>query len=241
MPESTSIYDLGTLDPTPGQGRGAQPRGGGVEHPTAPLRAASAPVYVARSGFDFYGTASLLLPGAGQVFRGEFALGLFFLSSLGFVGAFCWALIDSLERVTETLRALDYPGAPVVWALCIAFGIALLLHLGNILSASPDHGAMAPHPVVAGLASAFLPGWGQVLNGAYRRACLFVTGAWLVAATWILASPVVQARLAEVRLFIPDQVLAFCTPAVRFTAPAVIWALGVYDAVATATNRRRRY
>jgi len=242
MRESTSIYDLGTLDPTPAQGRTAEPRAGGqVEYPTAPLRPAVAPMRVTRAGFDFCGTASLLVPGTGQMLRGEFALGLFFLTSLGFVGTFAWALIDSLERVTETLRALGYPGAPVVWALCAAFGVALLLHLGNILSASADAGPMAPHPVLAGMASAMLPGWGQVLNGAYRRACLFVTGAWLVAATWILAAPVVHEHLAQVRLFIPDEILSFCSPAVRFTAPAVIWALGVYDAVATATNRRRRY
>ena len=234
MREGSSIYDLGSIDPTPGQGRGGP--AGRFEQPTAPLRAAS---LSAHPGFDFYGTASLVLPGSGQIFRGEFALGLFFLASLGFVGAFAWALVDSLERVTETLRVLGYPGAPVVWTLSLAYAVGVLLHMGAIVTANPYAGTTSVHPVVAGLASSFVPGWGQVLNGSYRRACLFVTGAWLVGATWILAAPVVHERLAEVRLFVPAEVLAFCSPAVRFTAPAVLWALGVYDAVATATSRRR--
>jgi hypothetical protein len=242
MRERTTIYDLGGIDPTPSAVRGPQPRPAGrVEEPTVSIRAAApaAQRSAVRSGFDFHGTLSLVLPGMGQMLRGEFALGLFFLTSLGFVGAFGWALIDSLERVTETLRVLGYPGAAVAWALCVTAGAGVLLHLANILSASPDAGPLSPHPILAGLASAFVPGWGQILNGAHRRACLFVLGAWLVAATWVLAAPIVHERLAEVRLFIPDEVLAFCSPAVRFTAPAVIWTLGVYDAVATATSRRR--
>jgi len=191
------------------------------------------------AGFDMYGTASLVLPGTGQMLRGEFALGLFYLSSMGLIAAVIWALVTSLERVTETLRTLEYPGAPALWAIAVSFGAAILLHLGSILSASPS-GPKSPHPILAGLASAVLPGWGQVLNGAYRRACLFVCGAWIVAAMWILSLPVVHEGLAEVRLFIPDEVLAVCSPAVRFTAPVLIWALGLYDAVATATSRRRR-
>jgi len=237
-----SIYDLGSLDPTPALGRSVSPNPGGrsAAQPTAPLRSAPAVRHFAPyAPFDLYGTASLVLPGTGQMLRGEFALGLFYLSSMGLMAALIWALFTTLDRVTETLRMLEYPGAPALWAIAAAFGVGVLLHLGSILSASPDSMPKRPHPIVAGLASAVLPGWGQVLNGSYRRACLFVCGAWLVAGLWILALPVVHERLAEVRLFIPDDVLAVCRPAVRFTAPVVVWALGLYDAVATATARRR--
>ena len=237
-----SIYDLGSLDPTPGLGRSAAQNGGGraPAPPTVPLRAAPARHFsAAYSPFDLYGTASLVLPGTGQMLRGEFALGLFFLSSMGLMAALIWAIFTTLDRVTETLRVLDYPGAPALWAIAVSFGAGVLLHLGSILSASPDAMPKRAHPIVAGLASAVLPGWGQVLNGCYRRASLIVCGAWVVGVMWILALPVVHERLAEVRLFIPDEVLTACQPAVRYTAPVVVWALALYDAVATATSRRR--
>jgi len=239
MAEHTRIYDLGGIDPTPAAGRAGEAPGRG--QPTAPFRTAALPVRRAsvRGGFDFYGTFSLFLPGTGQMLRGEIALGLFYMVSLGFVLAFGWALVTSLDRVTETLRVLEYPGAPAVWVLCITFGAGVLLHLANILSANPRAGSYGPHPVLAGLASAVFPGWGQILNGAYRRACLIVAAAWLIAAMWVLAAPQVHEYLAQVRLFIPDEVMAVCSPAVRYTAPAVLWALAVYDAVATATSRRR--
>ena len=56
---------------------------------------------------------------------------------------------------------------------------------------------------------------------------------------WILAAPEVQAQLASVRLFIPPELLWLGSPAVKFTVPAVVWALSVYDAAATAAAARR--
>jgi len=167
------------------------------------------------------------------------ALGLFFLSSLAFMGSLGWALVVTLDRITATLRVLDFPGAPAVWALTGVFAVASGLHMASILAANPHVEPRTPHPVVAGVASAILPGWGQILNGSYKRACMFVASLWLIAAIWILASPAVQASLASLRLFIPPEVLLFCSPAVRFTAPAVVWALSIYDAAATAAAGRR--
>jgi TM2 domain-containing membrane protein YozV len=180
----------------------------------------------------------LFVPGAGQLVRGEVALGLFFLSSLALMASLGWAFVITLDRITATLRVLDFPGAPAVWALTAFFVVAAALHMAGILSANPHTEPRTPHPVAAGVASAIVPGWGQILNGSYKRACLFVGSLWLIAAIWILASPVVQSSLASLRLFIPPEILLFCSPAVRFTAPAVVWALSIYDAAATAAGRR---
>jgi len=236
MQDQTSVYNLGSLDPTPQR---PQPGASASSTGTAPLRTASPrPVVRPRPAFDASGTLSLFAPGAGQLARGEIAVGLFFLSSLAFMGSLGWALVITLDRITATLRVLGYPGAPAVWALAAVFAFAALLHMTGILTANPHSEPRTPHPVAAGLASAIVPGWGQILNGSYKRACLFVGGLWLIAAVWILASPAVHASLASARLFIPPEILMFCSPAVRFTAPAVIWALSIYDAAATAAGRR---
>lgn len=236
MNEHGSVYDLGSLDPTP-----ARPKPDASFNPTrtAPLRTAvPRPVVRSQPAFDPSGTLSLFVPGAGQMVRGDVALGLFFLCSLAFMGSLGWALVVTLDRVTATLRVLDFPGAPAVWALSTVFAIGGVLHMASVISANPHVETRTPHPVVAGVASAIVPGWGQILNGSYKRACLFVGSLWLIAALWILASPAVQSYLESLRLFIPPEVLLFCSPAVRFTAPAVIWALSIYDAAATAAGRR---
>jgi hypothetical protein len=40
-------------------------------------------------------------------------------------------------------------------------------------------------------------------------------------------------------LYLPDPVPLLYSAAVRWTTPAVIWTLAVYDAVASATTRRQ--
>jgi len=237
MSDHSNVYDLGTLDPTP-----ARPKLDADMGPTKtmPLRTAvPQPVVRSRAAFDPAGTLSLFMPGAGQLARGDIALGLFFLSSLAFMGSLGWALVVTLDRITATLRVLGFPGAPAVWALTSIFVVSGVLHMASVLGANPRIDTRTPHPVVAGLASAIVPGWGQILNGSYKRACLFVGCLWMIAAIWILATPVVQSSLESLRLFIPPEVMLFCSPAVRFTAPAVIWALSIYDAAATAAAARR--
>ena len=237
MNDQGSVYDLGTLDPSP-----ARPQADASMDPTRtmPLRAATPrPVVRSRPAFDPSGTLSLFVPGTGQLARGEVGLGLFFLSSLAFLASLGWALVITLDRITATLRVLDFPGAPALWALTGVFVFASALHMASILAANPQVETRTPHPVVAGVASAIVPGWGQILNGSYKRACLFVGSLWLIAAIWILASPVVESSLASLRLFIPPEILLFCSPAVRFTAPAVVWALSIYDAATTASAGRR--
>jgi TM2 domain-containing membrane protein YozV len=242
MSDQTTIYDIGKIEPvsieTYAEAAVAPDR-------TAPLRTA---VPVGRAmprpepaTFDLYGTLSLFVPGSGQLLRGEVAWGLFLMSALGFMAALGWALMETLESVTVTSRLLGLPGGPGVWGLCAVFIAAATLHLASVASSGSSivgGRSSALPPVVSGLASAVLPGWGQVLNGCYARACLFVAALWLIAAAWILAIPGCQVYLESIRLFIPDWVLLLTSPAVRYTVPAVVWTLAIYDAATTAAGRR---
>lgn len=241
MSEHTTVYDLGRIDlsrqPAPAAGtRGAAAV---ASHPTSPMRAAaSRSVRQPASGVDLPATLSIFVPGAGQAARGHVAVGLFFFTQFAFMATLAWALVDSLERVVNTLRLFGYPGAPGVWAICGVFGFAALLHLANVIGAAEEGGLRAPYPLAAGLASALVPGWGQVLNGAPRRAALFIGGLWIVAAAWILSDASVLLRLDELGLYLPDALHAATSAAVRWTAAAVLWALAIYDAAATAASRR---
>ncbi len=238
MRDSSAIYDLGDVDVAADETRRAT-------IPARPVRSFRAGQTVTsrsrapQRGIDGPGLLSLFLPGLGQLACRQAAVGLFFLSWVGLVATVGWALITALDSTTLTLRLLGYPGAIVVWTLGALYVAGALLHAAGVLTAGPAAAHSAAHPIVAGVASAILPGAGQVLAGSRARAVLFVASLWAIVALWLLDSPAVLARLDELGVTVPEFVQVATQPAVRWTAPAVIWALAVYDAVSSAATSRR--
>jgi TM2 domain-containing membrane protein YozV len=240
MSRDSGVYDLGNLDmgaskrdetvvsrPAPRQGMRAVPR-----RPAGYRSAAVAPPAV-----DVCGSLSIFLPGAGQILRGEVALGSFFIVSLAFVGTLAWAVLGSLERLESTLALLGYPSSVAAWILCALFGIAGALHVTCVVNAGSD-AARVPHPAIAACASLVFPGWGQILNGDRLRAALFVCLVWLGAAAWIMVSPPAIHLLEVLGLYLPAWVDFLTSPAARYTLPAIVWTLAVYDAASRAAHRR---
>ena len=62
---------------------------------------------------------------------------------------------------------------------------------------------------------------------------------WLAGAGWILVSPAAESLMADLRLYLPAWASILATPAVRWTLPAIIWTLAVYDAASRAAAGRR--
>jgi hypothetical protein len=242
--EKAQVYNLGEIEVGP---QLAQPssksktQAATAVHPRA--RHVASVAKPARSPIEYLlDSASLFAPGAGQVLRGELMVGLFFLSSIGFVATLTWALLDSIQRIDATLPFLGFPREAGLWALGAVYGASALLYLANVLSVDSsdtarDAGAL--HPALVGAASAVLPGWGQMLNGDRKRAAMFLGALWIVAASWLLVSPQFERLLALLDLYLPLGARMFASPGVRWTAPAVIWTLAVYDAASSAAARRR--
>jgi len=132
---------------------------------------------------------------------------------------------------------LDYPAEFAVWSVAGLFVCAAFLHLWSVLGSGSSE-VRAPHPVICGVASALLPGWGQLLNGHLTRAALFLAGLWVVGAIWLLASPPAAAVLEAQGLYLPTALAYATSSAVRWTLPAVVWSLAVYDATASAAAGR---
>jgi hypothetical protein len=243
MSQESAVYDLGDLD------RGTRERSAPGHESPAPARRTDlrelrrhpkASIQSARpwTGRDFGRSLSVLVPGSGQVIRGDHATGLFFLTSLAFVAALAWALTGSIDRLAATLALLGHPPALAVWALAGLFVVAAALHIGSVLDAG--FGSVpARNPLVAAIASGMVPGWGQLLNGDRFRAVFFIAMLWLAGAGWILVSPAAESLMAELRLYLPSWAAILATPAVRWTLPAIIWTLAVYDAASRAAADRR--
>ncbi len=231
-------YDLGAVDAP----QVARPKRAPFPVRTAP------PAWDRRSGprAELSATLSLFLPGSGQLLRKEGALGLFFLTSIGFLLTFGWALLDTFDRLARTLVLLEIPLAVPLLLLACTYVATATLHVTAVLNAAgraEPATLLRPHPVLTGLASTLAPGWGQLLNGDRARAGLFLCGLWIVGAVWVAGSeaateffnsfaPAVSAWEQALR----EPIFAW---AVRFTLPALLWSLAVYDAVSSAASCRR--
>ncbi len=248
--DDCTVYDLGDVSygSKPGSARAASARvaaGGGVATAGAaaadharPLRQRRVVVAALESYVASGRSLSVVLPGAGHLLDGRISLGLFFLSATGFLVALAWAILETLGRLSATLEALGMSRAGAVWALMALYGAAMMLHLANVVTAAVPVTGRGAHPVVAGAASALLPGWGQFLNGDRLRAVVFLGALWVAGAAWIVGSAWTQGLLDGLGLLMPVEAQAFGSPLARFTLPAVVWSLAIYDAAASAAHRR---
>jgi len=242
MSQDSAVYDLGDLDrgrsgqaPSSAESSRFDPRPGPREVRRRP--SAVGAVGTGWPGRELGQSLSVVLPGSGQIVRGDVSLGLFYMASLGFLAALGWALVESVDRLAGSLALLGFPAAAVVWALCALFVAAAVLYLGCVLDAGSGVWSNR-NPVVPAIASLLVPGWGQIINGDRLRAVLFLGMLWLVGAGWILVSPPATDLMAELRLYLPTWATLLTTPAVRWTVPAIVWTLAVYDAASRAASRR---
>jgi hypothetical protein len=185
---------------------------------------------------------ALFVPGAGHILRGELRRGLFFLASISFLGALCWAILGTLDRLGATFELLGLRPEIGPWALGVIFIFAAAIYVGNVCSSIPSRTESdpldAPRPLFAGIASLLIPGWGQVLAGHRVSAALFLSGCWFVGGAWILVSPPLQAILDSQGLYLPRALVLLGSPLVRWTLPAILWTIAVYDAALRARRPR---
>lgn len=187
------------------------------------------------------GSLSMFVPGLGQMIAGEVAWGLFYLSGFGFCAATIWAAMTTLDRLLPTLQLLNVPSMALAVTIASLALFTMLLHLAAVMHAlAGDDGADVPHPLVAGLASLLIPGWGQVLAGHRRRATLFLGGVWVLATAWLMVTPRGNQILAPLGLLLPGSVRDGWGTVALMAAPLALWAIAVYDAAAGAASERRR-
>jgi hypothetical protein len=238
------VIDLGEVD-APRRMRGTQT--------SAPAKAVrfdasnarripSLAIYAEPPRSGLLASLSLFLPGAGQMLAREMAWGLFFLSSLGFLGALAWSIVVTIDRLMATLDLFELPPQGVLWVLPLLYISAATLHVWGVLHA---HGLGSPwrreiHPFWSALASVLVPGWGQVLNGACGRAAVLLGSLWPLGAGGILISPLGRRTLSIVGLEPPLAARHGIAVGVLLAALVVVWAISVHDAAVLARVRRAR-
>ena len=234
MPQDEAVYDLGEVDlrdrkpvafpavfGSDSFGNTRSERGLRTSRPTG------------RVGPQLAGSLSLFVPGLGHVVAGEATWGLFYAASLGFCAAAVWAVFTMRAGLIATMKVLEVRPEILVVAVAAFVVIAMLLHLAAISHAQIAAGgaeASGTHPIVAGLASLLVPGWGQILAGRPKRATLFVGTLWLIAAAWCAATPIGMRALHALGIDVPPAIREDWGTAFLIAAPAILWIIAVYDA-----------
>lgn len=235
----TPAYDLGDLDVL--ESRSAPAARGKAEDEVPRVRPGSDARTPSAGGPSraLAASLSLFVPGLGQLALGRGAAALGYLSILGFFGALAWAVLTTIDRATPTLAALAWPRETPLLVLAAVFIFSALAHVGSVLDAAGPDRDRAPHPLVAGLAAGLVPGWGQILNGHPRRAALFLVATWGLGAIGAARSAAVEPVLRAAEWSLPGPLSAAAPAGPILAAFAVVWALAVYDAAASAVAARR--
>jgi len=189
---------------------------------------------------------SLFVCGAGQAFNRQVKLGALMFLLAVFAGASHWGMTAAWPELVRVGEILGF-GEPQLMMVTASMDLLLLgVILSSVLQAYQraefDGGRFEGYnePVLSGLASLLVPGFGQILNGQIGKAgiflfCLLAGG--LVAAL-IRFSPLL--RIIGVSL--PSDLLATALGPVAASVLGIgfmAWILSVYDAVLVASLRRR--
>ena len=239
MSREDTIYDLGEVD----RGSSKAVFSGPMGVKAAPPIRRSSRGDVPGPGPALAGSLSMFVPGLGQMIAGEIAWGLFYLTGIGFCAAMLWAMLGSLDRIAPTLRLLGVPAEVLAVAIASLVLAVVMLHLAGVLHAlelASGYGSAVPHPLVAGIASLIVPGWGQLLAGHRRRATLFLGSIWILSAAWLLVTPAGARLIGRLGLALPAALKDGWGPVVLMSAPLVVWVIAVYDGAAGAATERNR-
>ena len=232
MSNDTAVYDLGVVDSAPSPDD-RDPTG--VSTRVRRKAAPAAPAPVRRPLEAIADSLELFAPGGGHLLRARWSDGLFVMSATGLLVALAWAIFATLERLPDSLSALGLPAHGAIYFLAGLYVCLAVLHAGNVLYGT-SRGSSRVHPAAAGFASAIFPGWGQLLNSQPTKAASFVVAVWIVGVLWLLTSPWSAPWLEAQGVGLREGLGALSSPAVLWTVPAVLWALSVYDAVASSSH-----
>jgi len=191
-------------------------------------------------------TLSLFICGAGQAYNGQGQVGALLFLTETLVVALNW----SVCRMWPEVRALaDVFG---VTDLQIFLSVATLDFLVVFLAMAAVHQAYRQaerddgpfggkdNPILSGMASLIVPGWGQLVNGQPGKAVAFLffglTGIYTV--VLLLFTPFL-AMLNEVNAWRDLSAQLNTGVAAVLAASGVVWILSIYDAMLVAGFRRR--
>jgi hypothetical protein len=191
-------------------------------------------------------TLSLWVWGLGQFYNGDRKMGiLFFLCQLQVIAVHymlyeIWAGVRQAAQlffVSESELLLYIAAADFCLIFFMAFNVAQAYRGAESRGGEFDGIHL---PIVSGLASTLVPGWGQVLNGQLGKATLFLSAFLLQA--YLVVGYLYSPFYRIVMELDPEQILlknAISAGMVLLFGTALCWLISAYDAFLVARYTRR--
>jgi len=192
-------------------------------------------------------TLSILACGGGQIYNGQTQLGLLFLLTEALAVAAHWSAARIWPSILEMAEIFSVSERSLLIGAAVADAVLALIFIGNVAQAyhraastADDAEPVFQTPLLPGLASLVVPGWGQILNAQLPKALFFLflllAEAYVVA---LAAFPPMWRIVGETRL--GERISSEPAIAVAVLVAAVLntWLLSVYDAVLVSSHRRR--
>jgi TM2 domain-containing membrane protein YozV len=216
----------------------------------APTMAASVPT--TRSGRRrspaIASSLSLWIWGLGQLYNGDTKLATFFFLCQAQVAAFHYMLYATWGRlrnfadvffISEWELFLYVAAIDICLLFLMMFNVAQAYRTAEIVGHGGRYEGMH-QPLVSGLASLLVPGWGQMLNGQLGKGMVFLSV--FVLQGYLLGLYMLSPFYRVVLDLDPQQVLlrqVITGGMVALFATAVAWVISAYDATLVACYTRR--
>lgn len=187
-------------------------------------------------------TLSLFLWGGGQIYNKDTRHGLSLLIAMAVFGLSFSMILINWAAVFTFLKGIGLTPINIILMFFFLYALIMLLWYGNIIHAylsvdrtrnEPFNGA--DHPVLSGIASTLIPGWGQMLNGQFKKGMLYLFSFFsgLFCLTFIISATVLWPSIdMENEKSIFEKML-LTTGASAFIA-SLLWLINIFDAVIVA-------
>ncbi len=201
-----------------------------------------------RSSPAIASTLSLWVWGLGQFYNGERKLAtLFFLCQLQAVAFhyMLYAVWDRLRSFTEVFFVSEWEILLYVGAIDVCLLFLMLFNVAQAYRTAETGGGGRSfpglhQPIVSGLASMIVPGWGQLLNGQLWKGLLFLSA--FAIQGFLLGIYMLSPFYRIVLELDPQQILLkqiITGGMITLFATAQAWVISAYDAVIVACYTRR--
>lgn len=187
-------------------------------------------------------TLSMFLWGGGQIYNKDTKRGLYLLSAMAVFGLSFSMILINWGAVFTFLKGIGLTPMNIILMFFFLYALIMLLWYGNIIHAylAVDRARNEPfngtdHPVLSGIASTLIPGWGQILNGQFRKGMLylFLFFSGLFCLTFIISATALWPSIdLEYEKSAFETVLL--TILILVVIVSLLWLINIFDAVIVA-------
>lgn len=187
-------------------------------------------------------TLSMFLWGGGQIYNKDTKYGLPLLIAMISSGFAFFMIMINWHVVFTFLKGLGITPINIILMFFFLYALLMLIWYGNIIHAyfTVDRARNEPfngteHPVLSGIASTLIPGWGQIMNGQPIKGAIYLFSFFggLFCLTFIISAAALWPSIdMENEKSVFEKMLL--TTGVSAFIASLLWLINIFDAIIVA-------